>query len=101
MTNSLLAEFSHGERKMKRRRKEKDKVSLLPLIFLSPWENSAKRENEQPKRLKKNLDEIAGNRRSASSVGKAPVFPAGGRWFEARADQQSGFLNNWEESAAF
>ena len=57
MTNSLLAEFSHVDRKMKRRRKENDKVSLLPLIFLLPWEDSACRENEQPKRLKKNLDE--------------------------------------------
>ena len=57
MTNSLLAEFSHVDRKMKRRRKENDKVSLHPLIFLSPWEDSAYRENEQPKRLKKNLDE--------------------------------------------
>ena len=36
-----------------------------------------------------------------SSVGRAPVCWAGGHWFEPRPYQDSGSLNNWEESAAF
>ena len=34
------------------------------------------------------------NRRLVSSVGRAPVRLAGGRWFKSRPDQHSGSLNN-------
>ena len=40
-------------------------------------------------------------RRVVSSVGRAPVCRGGGRGFKPRQDQNSGSLNNWEESAAF
>ena len=36
-----------------------------------------------------------------SSVGRVPVFWAGGFEFKPWLDQHSGSLNNWEESAAF
>ena len=36
-----------------------------------------------------------------SSVGRVPVFWAGGQGFKPRPDQHSGSLNNWEGSAAF
>ena len=36
-----------------------------------------------------------------SSVGRAPVCWAGGRLFKPQPDQQSGSLNNREESTAF
>ena len=41
------------------------------------------------------------NRRLVSSVGRAPVYWAGGRGFKPRPDQHSGSLNDWGESAAF
>ena len=40
-------------------------------------------------------------RRVVTPVARAPVFREGGRVFKPRADQHSGSLNNWEESAAF
>ena len=43
----------------------------------------------------------AADRRLVSSVGRAPVYWAGGRRFKPRPDQHSGSLNNWGESAAF
>ena len=41
------------------------------------------------------------NHHLVSSVGRVPVCQAGGHGFKPRPDQQSGSLNNWEESAAF
>ena len=41
------------------------------------------------------------NLRLVSSVGRVPVCQVGGHGFKPRPDQQSGSLNNWEESAAF
>ena len=41
------------------------------------------------------------HRRVVSSVGRAPVCRGGGRGFKPQLDQNSGSLNNWEESATF
>ena len=41
------------------------------------------------------------DRHLVSSVGRAPVYWAGGCGFKPQPNQHSGSLNNWEESAAF
>ena len=94
MSNSLLAEFSHGAKKRKGGGRRE--------AFLSPWENSANRENEQPKLLKKNLEKTW----PETSVRQAQLEKRRASEREAVGSNPgltniSGSLNNWEERAAF